>query len=160
MPEGLQEVYSTHIKSIDRYNGPCEEAWAPMSVTFTLEDDIDLGRGDMLAKPDNMPTATQDVEAMICWMSEQPMQLNGKYSIKHTTRDARCIMKSVNYKINVNTLEHINDDKTVELNDIASVSFRTTQPLFIDPYTKNRRTGSLILIDEATNRTVGVGMVI
>ena len=156
----LPSMITTHIKSIDRYNGPCEEAWAPMSVTFTLEDDIDLGRGDMLAKPDNMPTATQDVEAMICWMSEQPMQLNGKYSIKHTTRDARCIMKSVNYKINVNTLEHINDDKTVELNDIASVSFRTTQPLFIDPYTKNRRTGSLILIDEATNRTVGVGMVI
>ena len=156
----LPSMIKTRIKSIDRYNGLCEEAWAPMSVTFTLEDDIDLGRGDMLAKADNMPTVTQDVEVMICWMSEQPMQLNGKYAIIHTTRDARCIMKAVNYKINVNTLEHIHDDKSIGLNDIASVSLRTTQPLFIDSYTKNRRTGSLIIIDEATNRTVGVGMVI
>jgi sulfate adenylyltransferase subunit 1 len=156
----MPSMLKTRIKSIDRYNGPCEEAWAPMSVTFTLEDDIDLGRGEMLAKPENMPASSQDVEIMVCWMSEQPMQINGKYAVKHTTRDVRCVVKSVNYKINVNTLEHIEDDKNVGLNDIAGVSIRTTKPLFTDPYTQNRRTGSLIIIDEATNRTVGVGMVI
>ncbi len=156
----LPSMLKTRIKSIDRYNGPCDEAWAPMSVTFTLEDDIDLGRGEMLAKPDNMPTSTQDVEIMMCWMSEQPMQINGKYAVKHTTRDVRCVIKSVNYKVNINTLEPIGDDKSVGLNDIASVSIRTTKPLFTDPYTQNRRTGSLIIIDEATNRTVGVGMVV
>jgi sulfate adenylyltransferase subunit 1 len=156
----LPSMLKTHIKSIDRYNGPCEEAWAPMSVTFTLEDDIDISRGDMLAKADNLPTATQDVEIMMCWMSEQPMQINGKYAIKHTTRDVRCVIKSVNYKVNVSTLEHIHDGSNVGLNDIASVSIRTTKPLFVDSYSKNRRTGSLIIIDEATNRTVGVGMVI
>lgn len=156
----LPSMLKTRIKSIDRYNGPCDEAWAPMSVTFTLEDDIDLGRGEMLAKPDNMPTSTQDVEIMMCWMSEQPMQVNGKYAVKHTTRDVRCVIKSVNYKVNINTLEPIGDDKSVGLNDIASVSIRTTKPLFTDSYTQNRRTGSLIIIDEATNRTVGVGMVV
>lgn len=153
-------MLKTKIKSIDRYNGPCSEAWAPMAVTFTLEDDIDLGRGDMLARPENVPTATQDIEIMMCWMSEQPMQINGKYTIKHTTHDVRCIIKSVNYKVNVNTLEKVQDQAGVGLNDIASVSLRTTKPLFIDPYSRNRRTGSLIIIDEATNRTVGVGMVV
>jgi sulfate adenylyltransferase subunit 1 len=96
----------------------------------------------------------------MCWMSEQPMQINGKYAVKHTTRDVRCVIKSVNYKVNVNSLEHVEDDKSVGLNDIASVSIRTTKPLFTDPYTQNRRTGSLVIIDESTNRTVGVGMVI
>ena len=156
----LPSMLKTRIKSIDRYNGPCEEAWAPMSVTFTIDDDIDISRGDMLAKADNLPTATQDVDMMMCWMSEQPMQINGKYAIKHTTRDVRCVIKSVNYKVNVSTLEHIHDGSNVGLNDIASVSIRTTKPLFVDSYSKNRRTGSLIIIDEATNRTVGVGMVI
>jgi sulfate adenylyltransferase subunit 1 len=156
----LPSMLKTRIKSIDRYNGPCDEAWAPMSVTFTLEDDIDLGRGEMLAKSDNLPTSTQDVDIMMCWMSEQPMQINGKYAVKHTTRDVRCVIKSVNYKVNVNSLEHVEDDKSVGLNDIASVSIRTTKPLFTDPYTQNRRTGSLVIIDESTNRTVGVGMVI
>lgn len=156
----LPSMLITRIKSIDRYNGPCDEAWAPMSVTFTLEDDIDISRGDMLAKAENLPIATQDVEMMMCWMSELPMQINGKYTIKHTTRDVRCVIKSVNYKVNVSTLEHIHDGSNVGLNDIASVSIRTTKPLFVDSYSKNRRTGSLIIIDEATNRTVGVGMVI
>lgn len=155
----LPSMISSKIKSIDIYNGKLSEAYPPMSVTFTLEDDIDISRGDMLVKEDNLPLITQDIEVMMCWMNEKPLQINGKYALKHTTRDVRCIIQEVKYKVNVNTLEHITDDKTVKLNDIACVKMRTTKPLFVDPYEENRRTGSLIIIDEATNNTVGVGMV-
>lgn len=156
----LPSMLKTKIKSIDRYMENCEKAWAPMSVTFTLEDDIDISRGDMIAVEHNLPQVTQELEIMICWMNDKPMQLNTKYSLKHTTHDVKCMIRSVNYKVNVNTLEHLHDDLGVGLNDIACVSIKTTKPLFTDSYSKNRRTGSLIIIDEATNNTVGVGMVI
>lgn len=156
----LPSMLKTKIKSIDRYMKNCEKAWAPMSVTFTLEDDIDISRGDMIAVEDNLPQVTQELEIMICWMNDKPMQLNSKYSLKHTTHDVKCMIRSVKYKVNVNTLEHLHDDLSVGLNDIACVTIKTTKPLFTDPYSKNRRTGSLIIIDEATNNTVGVGMVI
>ncbi|GAB1404353.1 GTP-binding protein [Lentimicrobium sp.] len=155
----LPSMMRSRIKSIENYTTMLEQAWPPMSVTFTLEDDIDISRGEMLVKPDNMPVITQDLRVMLCWMNENPMQLNGKYALKHTTREVRCIIKSIEYKVNVNTLEQINDDIGVELNDIACVVLRTTQPLFVDDYEKNRRTGSMIIIDEATNNTVGVAMV-
>lgn len=155
----LPSMQKSKIQSIDIYNGTLEEAFPPQSVTFSLQDDIDISRGDMLVKPDNMPQLSQEFDVMMCWMTEKPMQLNGKYALKHTTREVRCLIKDVKYKVNVNNLEHI-DEKKVGLNDIACVTLKTTKPVFIDPYNRNRRTGALIIIDEATNNTVGVGMVL
>jgi len=156
----LPSMHKSKIKSVDLYKTEVDRAFAPMSVTITLEDDIDISRGDMLVKEDNMPLVTQDIDIMICWMNEKPLQLNGKYAVKHTTRDVRCIIKEVKFKVNVNNLEHLDGDFNVGLNDIACVSIRTTKPLFVDSYKKNRRTGALIIIDEATNNTLGVGMVL
>ncbi len=156
----LPSGFTSKIKSIDTINGEIEEAYPPMSVTITIEDDIDISRGDMIVKENNMPEITQDIDVMMCWMSEKPMQLNGKYAVKHTTKDVRCMVKEVKYKVDVNTLERIHDDNLVGLNEIARVSLRTTNPLYIDSYRENRKTGALILIDEATNTTVGVGMVV
>jgi len=156
----LPSGFTTSIRSIDTLNGELEETYPPMSVTFTIEDDLDISRGDMFVKENNLPKITQDIDIMMCWMSEKPMQVNGKYALKHTTMDVRCLIKEVNYKVDVNTLERISDDSNVGLNEIARVSLRTTKPLFIDPYRRNRKTGAVILIDEATNNTVGVGMVV
>lgn len=156
----LPSMLKSRIKSIDIYKEQAEIAYPPMSVTISLDDDIDISRGDMLVKAGNMPQVTQDIDIMVCWMNEKPMQVNGKYAVKHTTRDVRCIIKEVKYKVNVNNLEKIEDDLNVGLNDIACVSIRTTKPLFVDSYKSNRRTGALIIIDEATNNTIGVGMVL
>jgi sulfate adenylyltransferase subunit 1 len=152
--------FLTTIKSINTFDNELQQAFPPMSVTLTLDDDIDISRGDMFVGENNIPQITQDIDIMMCWMSHTPMKLNGRYALMHTTRDVRCLVKDVRYKVNVNTLEKIEDDKHVTLNEIAEVLLRTTKPLFIDPYKKNRKTGALILIDEATNNTVGVGMVI
>ena len=127
---------------------------------MTLQDDIDISRGDMIVRANNSPKAQQDVDLMICWMNEKKLVLNGKYSVKHTSNDVRCIVKEVKYKMNINNLHRIEDDKEIGLNDIARISIRTTSPLFIDEYKRNRNTGSLILIDEATNETVGAGMIL
>jgi sulfate adenylyltransferase subunit 1 len=156
----LPSGFTTKIKSIETIDGQLEEAYAPMSVTITLEDDIDISRGDMIVKPTNQPKAGQDVEMMICWLNEKKLQANGKYTIRHTTKEARCIVKDIRYKVNINTLHRIEDDKSIGLNDIGRIVIRTTQPLFFDSYQKNRSTGSVILIDEFTNETVGAGMII
>jgi sulfate adenylyltransferase subunit 1 len=155
----LPNMHQSAIKSIDLHDRILEEAFPPMSVTLQLTDDIDVSRGDMIVKSDNLPQMSQDLDIMICWMNPRPMQINGKYALKHTTRDARCVIREVHYKVNVNTLEKIEDDKEVRMNDIAMVSIRTTKPLFFDSYSRNRRTGALVLIDEGTNETVGVGMI-
>jgi sulfate adenylyltransferase subunit 1 len=147
------------IKSIDTFTGELEEAFAPQSVTITLADDIDISRGNMIVKPGDMPLETQDVEAIVCWMSPRPLQVNGKYFLRHTSREVRCVVKEVVYILNISTLEQVTEHKSVNMNDIAMVKMRTTQSLFVDPYSKNRLTGSLILIDEATNETVGAGMI-
>jgi sulfate adenylyltransferase subunit 1 len=152
-------MYKSTVKSIDVHEGTLSEAFPPMSVTLQLTDDIDVSRGDMIVKEDNLPGMSQDLEIMICWMNPRPLQLNGKYALKHTTRDVRCLIKEVHYKVNVNTLQKMENDKDVRMNDIARVSIRTTKPLFYDSYSRNRRTGALILVDEATNETVGVGMI-
>jgi sulfate adenylyltransferase subunit 1 len=131
-----------------------------MAVSMTLEDDIDITRGDMICKPDNQPNVGQDIEIMLCWLNEKKLQPRGKYVLKHTTKDARCVVKEVKYKVNINTLHRIEDDKEIGLNDIGRVLIRTTSPLIYDSYKKNRTTGSLILIDEFTNETVGAGMII
>jgi sulfate adenylyltransferase subunit 1 len=156
LPSGLV----SRIKSIDMFNTSLNAAFAPQSVSITLEDDLDISRGDLLTGVKNGPHCGQDIRLMISWLNQKPMQLNGKYAVKHTTRDVRCIVKEVDYKMNINSLEKDFEDKAVGLNDIACISIRTTKPLFYDPYRLNRITGSLILIDEATNETVGAGMII
>jgi len=152
--------FSSKIKSIDFAGNSLEEAFAPMSVTLTLEDDIDISRGDMIVKSDNRAETTQDLEVMICWLTDKKLQLNGKYFLKHTSKDVRCIVKDVQYKVNISTLENNSDDKVIGLNDIAKISLKTTAPIVTDKYKKNRNTGSVILIDEATNVTVGAGMIV
>ena len=154
LPSGL----TTQVASVETMDGPVEEAFPPMSVSLTLSDDIDTTRGDMIAKPDNQPTVGQDIDLMVCWLHEKPLKIGGKYAIKHTTKDARCVVKEIKYKVNINTL-HRAEDTTIGLNDIGRIAIRTTSPLLYDSYKDNRTTGSLILIDEFTNETVGAGMI-
>ncbi len=156
----LPSGFTSTIKSIDTFNGPLDEAFAPMSVTMRLEDEIDISRGDMIVRENNVPTIGQDFDIMLCWMSDKKLVQNGKYFIKHTSRDAKCIVKDIRYKVDINTLHRIEDDKQIGMNDIARISLRTTIPFFYDKYRINRMTGSIILIDEATNETVGAGMII
>jgi sulfate adenylyltransferase subunit 1 len=156
----LPSGFTTKIAKIDTADGELEEAFPPQSVTILLEDDLDLSRGDMIVRENNRPEATQDVEVMVCWFNDTPLQVRGKYTIMHTTQEARCVVKDIRYKLNINTLSRDEEDKTIGINDIARVVLRTTKPLFVDAYRKNRTTGSIILIDEQTNETVGVGMVI
>tara|TARA_Y100001954_G_scaffold146852_1_gene156325 strand:+ start:5644 stop:6912 length:1269 start_codon:yes stop_codon:yes gene_type:complete len=156
----LPSGFTSKIKSIDTFDGPIKEAFSPMSVCITLEDDIDISRGDMLVRENNQPTAEQDINVMICWMNERKMIPRGKYTIRHTTQTARCIVKDVKYKMDINTLHRNEEDKEIGLNDIGRISIRTTKPLFFDSYRRNRNTGSIILIDEATNETVAAGMII
>ena len=155
----LPSGFASRIKAIDMDMAPIAQAYAPMSVTLTLADDIDISRGDMIVPSDNLPQVGQDLDVMLCWLSEKRLVLSGKYALKHTTRDVRCVVKAVPYKLNINTMERL-DNHEVGLNDIARVSLRTTHPLFFDPYSRNRTTGSVILIDEATNETVGAGMIV
>jgi len=156
----LPSGFTSTIKTIDVFGEELAEAFAPMSVCMTLEDDIDISRGDMIVRENNSPESEQTIEAMVCWMGDKPLVPNGKYTIKHTSREVRCMVKEVKYKVDINTLHRNEDDKEIKSNDIARVTLRTTAPLFIDRYNRNRHTGSLILIDEATNNTVGAGMLI
>jgi sulfate adenylyltransferase subunit 1 len=156
----LPSGFTSKIKSIDTFDGEIDEAFAPMSVAMTLEDDIDISRGDMIVRENNKPEVSQDIEAMICWMGDSPLKEKGKYALKHTSKDARCMVKEIKYKVDINTLHRNEVDKVIASNDIARVTLRTTSQLFIDQYSRNRNTGSLILIDEATNNTVGAGMII
>ncbi len=156
----LPSGFTTKVAKIDTYDGELEEAFPPMSVTVHIEDDYDLSRGDMLVRVNNTPEVTQDLDVMICWFSERPLQLNGKYTIMHTTQEARCVVKELRYKLNINSLHRDLEDRTISMNDIARIVLRTTKPLFVDKYHRNRITGSIILIDEATHNTVGAGMVI
>jgi bifunctional enzyme CysN/CysC len=157
LPSGL----TSKIAAIDTADGPVDEAFPPMSVTVRLTDEIDISRGDMLCRPHNAPAVAQDVEAMICWMDETaPLRVGGKYTIKHTTRTARTVVRGLQYKLDVNTLHRDENAPELGLNEIGRVRLRTTVPLLADEYRRNRTTGGFILIDEATNRTVGAGMII
>lgn len=155
----LPSGFTSKIAKIDTYEGEVEEAFPPMSVSILLEDDIDISRGDMLVRENNMPSVSQDVDIMICWFHESPLELNGKYTLMHTTNEARCVVKEIQYKLNINTLHRDEEDKEIKMNDIARIKIRSTKPLFIDAYRKNRITGSIILIDEKTNATVAAGMI-
>jgi len=152
--------FTTRIKSIHSADGDLEEAFAPMSCSITLEDEIDISRGDMIVKSNSPPQKGQDIEAMICWFSEKKMVPRGKYVIRHTTRDAKAIVTELKYKVNINTLHKICDDTEFGLNEIGRVQLRTSAPLFYDSYKRNRITGSFVLIDELTNETVGAGMIV
>ena len=156
----LPSGFSSKVKCLHSYDSELEEAFAPMSITMQLEDDIDISRGDMIVRKNNQSEMIQDVEMMICWMSQKPLMLNGKYTVLHTTNDVRCIVKEVNYKIDINTLHRLEDDISIGMNDIGRIKIRTTRPLLADRYTRNRITGSLILVDENTNETVGAGMIL
>ncbi len=156
----LPSGFSSKIARIDSPDGELEETFPPMSCTLLLEDELDISRGDMIVRPNNQPDSSQDHELMVCWMSQTPLQLNGKYAVKHTTRDARCVVKDIRYKVDINTLHRIEDDKSIGMNDIARITIRTTVPLFTDRYQRNRLTGSVILIDEGTNETVGACMIL
>jgi sulfate adenylyltransferase subunit 1 len=133
---------------------------APQSVIICLEDDLDISRGCMIVSAENGIRQSQDVDLMVCWLGEKPMIPGGKYIVKHTTSDLRCMIKEVKYKVDINTLEKDFENRNIELNDIGCISIRTTKPLFFDSYRQNRFTGSLVIIDESTNVTVGAGMII
>ncbi len=157
----LPSGFSSTIARIETADGPVQEAFAPMSVTVLLSDDIDVSRGDMICRPHNRPSAGQDVDAMLCWLTEaSELTVRSKFTIKHTTRTARALVKDLQYRLDVNTLHRDESAESLRLNEIGRVTLRTTQPLFFDPYRRNRDTGSFILIDEASNNTVGAGMIL
>ena len=157
----LPSGFSTRIKRIDTFDGPVEGAFAPMSVTMLLEDEIDISRGDMICRPHNQPTSSQDIDAMVCWLTEtSSLSPRTKLAIKHTTRTARALVKDVQYRLDINTLHRDDEANSLGLNEMGRVSLRTTLPLFFDEYRRSRETGSFILIDEATNSTVGAGMIL
>ena len=155
LPSGM----TSRIAGIDLFDRELDEAFPPMSVTVRLEDDVDVSRGDMICRPQNAPTPSQDIDAMVCWLSPNPLHPRQKLAIKHTTRTARTLVKDLQYRLDVNSLHRDLETKELRLNEIGRVQLRTTVPLLCDPYEKNRTTGSFILIDEATGVTVGAGMI-
>jgi bifunctional enzyme CysN/CysC len=156
----LPSGFTTKVKRIDAARGPIDEAFPPMSVTLVLEDDIDISRGDMICRPHNQPSITQDVDAMVCWMSEsRKLSARDRLIVKHTTRTAKAIVRDLHYRLDVNTLHRHEGVSNLSLNEIGRVTLRLTHPLFCDPYTRNRQTGGIILVDEATGATVGAGMI-
>src|SRR5919112_346360 len=154
LPSGL----TTTIAGIDGPRGPVDEAFAPMAVTVRLADDLDVSRGDLICRPANAPHVVQDLDALVCWMTDEPLRPRMRLAVKHTTRTVRAMVKELQYRLDVNTLHRDGDAGELGLNDIGRVRLRTTQPLFVDDYHRNRVTGRFILIDEATNVTVGAGM--
>ena len=157
----LPSGFTTRVAGIDTADGEVDEAFSPMSVTLRLADDLDVSRGDMICRVHNQPTVGQDVDAMVCWLSEAGSLRNGaKLAIKHTTRTARALVKGVHYRLDINSLHRDEAAHQLALNEMGRVTLRTTVPLFFDEYRRNRLTGSFILIDEATNATVAAGMII
>ena len=156
----LPSGFKTTVKSIHCAEEELEEAFAPQSVCITLNDEIDISRGDMIVKPNNQPKVEQDVEAMICWFSNTPMQTRGKYLIKHTSLETQAVVREMRYQVDVNTLHKVEDADTLKLNEIGRITLRTAAPLLHDGYRRNRSTGSFILVDPGTNETVGAGMIV
>ncbi len=157
----LPSGFTSTVSSIDSFDGPVSEAFGPMAVTIRLADDIDVSRGDMICRPNNQPTSSQDLQAMVCWMSESfSLSPRMKLALKHTTRSSRVMVTDLQYRIDVNTLHREENPESLALNEIGRVSLRSTQPLFFDEYRRNRNTGSFILLDEATNATVAAGIIV
>ncbi|MGN9774393.1 sulfate adenylyltransferase subunit 1 [Micromonospora sp. H33] len=157
----LPSGFTSRIAAVETADGPVAEAFPPMSVTVRLTDEIDISRGDMICRPNNAPAVAQDIEAMVCWMDEtRPLQVGGKYAIKHTTRSARAIVRGLHYRLDINSLHRDESAGELKLNEIGRVRLRTTVPLLADEYRRNRTTGGFVIIDESTNRTVGAGMIV
>ena len=156
----LPSGFNSTIKTVELNGDKISEAFAPMSVTMTLEDEIDVSRGDMIVRENNVPTIGQDLDVLVTWMSSTPLQLRTKVVIKHTTNECLGMIKELKYKVDINTLHRIEDIHAITINDIARISIRTSKPLFYDAYQQNRQTGSIIIIDEQTNETIGAGMII
>lgn len=157
----LPSGFTSTVASIDSYDGPVAEAFGPMAVTIRLADDIDISRGDMICRPNNQPVSSQDIQAMVCWMSENAdLTPRMKLALKHTTRSSRVMITDLHYRIDVNTLHREENPSSLQLNEIGRISLRSTQPLFFDEYRRNRNTGSFVLIDEATNATVAAGIIV
>jgi len=156
----LPSLRKSKIKKIDVSGRSLIETISGESVTISLEDQIDIGRGDMLVSSDDLPVISQDINLMICWFNEHPMKVGGKYLIRLNSNEAGCIIKSVNYRMNINNLEKDYKNTTIYMNDIADINIKTSKPIFFDSYKKNNITGSMIFIDEATNETVAAGMIV
>jgi len=156
----LPSGFNSKIASIIDNEKEVEQAFPPMSVAMTLTDDIDLSRGDMIVRPNNQAEASQDIDFMMCWMGNEPFNPSKKYTVLHTTNKVRCVVKEILYKVDINTLHRLEEDKAIKMNDIARVKIRTTKPLLCDSYAQNKSTGSLILVDESTNNTVAAGMIV
>lgn len=156
----LPSGFTSQISGIEGPNGPLEEAFAPMSISIRLKDDIDISRGDMIVRSNNQPQPTQDLEVMLCWLHNSPAKPRAKYSILHTSNQQKAIIKEIIHKIDIQSLNRNPDDKNLKMNEICKVKIRTTQPLMIDPYRENRSTGSIILVDDMTNETVAAGMIV
>ncbi|MGH3094830.1 MAG: sulfate adenylyltransferase subunit 1 [Streptosporangiales bacterium] len=155
----LPSGFTTTISAIDTYDGPVSEAFPDMAVVVRLADDLDISRGDMICRPHNQPSATQDLDAMVCWMDERSVLRPGtRYALKHTTRTVRSMVKEFQYRLDINTLHRDEDADVLALNEIGRIRLRTTQPLFYDDYSRNRETGGFILVDETNNQTVAAGM--
>jgi bifunctional enzyme CysN/CysC len=156
----LASGFTTHIRRIDSASGPVAEAFEPMSVTLLLDDDVDISRGDMICRPNNRPAVAQDIEAMVCWMSSAPVLApRTRLIVKHTSRTVKAMVSELHYRLDVNSLHRDESATQLGLNEIGRIRLRLTQPIFCDPYTRNRTTGGLILIDEATNATVGAATI-
>ncbi|MDB3981608.1 GTP-binding protein [bacterium] len=156
----LPSGFVSTIKTIELNGEHILEAYSPMSVIMTLEDEIDTSRGDMIVRDNNVPEVGQDIEVLLTWMSSKPLQARTKVVVKHTTSECMAMVKELKYKVDINTLHRIQDIDRLEINDIGRITLRTSKPLFYDSYKKNRQTGSLIIIDEQTNETIGAGMII
>lgn len=156
----LPSGFTSRIKSISKGKEELQEAYPPLSVCLTLEDAIDISRGDMLARVNNQPTHTQDLDLMLCWLGDKRLEVGKKYILRHTSNEARTIIKEVQYKVDINTLHRIPGDKNILMNDIARVRLRTTKPVLVDAYRQNKSTGSVILVDEGDFNTVAAGMII
>jgi len=150
----------TSIEAIDTYDGELGEALAPMSVTLRLSDELDISRGETICRPEQAPTVARELEADVCWMTDKPLCEGGRYVLKHTTREVTAIVEELRDHVDVHTLERAGAPAELALNDIGRIRLRTSAPLVFDPYESNRRTGSFILIDEASNNTVGAGLVV
>ncbi len=156
LPSGL----NSKISSINYYENEVSEAYSGMSVAITLEDEVDISRGDMIVKSNNIPNVTQDITAMMCWLNDNQARPRTKYLLKHTTNQQKAVIKNILYKVNIDTFKRIEDDKDLRMNDICKVNLRITAPIMSDEYDVNRDTGSFVLIDEATNETVAAGMIV
>jgi bifunctional enzyme CysN/CysC len=155
LPSGLTST----VTAVERFEGPVEAAYPPMSVILRLAEDLDISRGDVICRPNNSPSVSSDIEAMVCWMTDRPLRVGDMLALKHTTRWVRAVVKDLHYRIDVNSLHRDETATALHLNEVGRLSLRVTQPLFFDGYRRNRTTGSFILAAEDTNGTVGAGMI-